>query len=137
MKITKYNEFLLEKEFQRILESLRLITESEDEYKLGDTIEWDLKKDKGTPDEPAQEIEWTFDPKKSKLQKGKEKIDKFANWLQRGDTESGLGIESKLIDKISEFLAKVKDPEKIKQYFLRMLDEIKALPVNIKRDLLK
>lgn len=136
MKITKYNEFLLEKEFQRILEAIRLINES-DTYNVGDSIEWDLPKDKGTPDEPAQEIEWTFDPKKSKLQKGKEKIDKFANWLQRGDTESGLGIESKLIDKISEFLAKVKDPEKIKQYFLRMLDEIKALPVNIKRDLLK
>ena len=136
MKITNYNEFLLEKEFQRILEAIRLINES-DTYNVGDTIEWDLPKDKGTPDEPAQEMEWTFDTKKSKLQKGKEKIDKFANWLQRGDTESGLGIESKLIDKISEFLAKVKDPEKIKQYFLRTLDEIKALPANIKRDLLK
>ena len=137
MKITKYNEFLLEKEFQKILETISIIVESDETINVGDTIEWDLKKDKGTPDEPAQEIEWTFEPKKSKLQKGKEKIDKFANWLHRGDTESGLGIESKLIDKISEFLAKVKDPEKIKQYFLRMLDEIKVLPVNIKRDLLK
>ena len=136
MKITNYNEFLLEKEFQRILETIRLINES-DTYKLGDTIEWDLTKDKGTPDEPAPEMEWTFEPKKSNLQKGKEKIDKFANWLQRGDTESGLGIESKLIDKISEFLTKVKDPKKIKQYFLRMLEEIKALPMNIKRDILK
>jgi hypothetical protein len=130
MKITNYNEFLLEKEFQRILETIRLINES-DTYNLGDTIEWDMTKDKGTPDEPAPEMEWTFEPKKSNLQKGKEKIDKFANWLQRGDTESGLGIESKLIDKISEFLAKVKDPEKIKQYFIRMLEEIKALPMNI------
>ena len=130
MKITNYNEFLLEKEFQGILEAIKLIKEA-DTYKLGDTIEWDLAKDKGTPDEPAPEMEWTFDTKK------RSKLGRFADWLNRGDTESGLGIESKLLDKIKEFLEKVKDTERIKEYFLRMLEEIKALPENIKRDLLK
>lgn len=136
MKITNYNEFLLEKEFQKILETIKLISEA-DTYSIGDTIEWDLTKDKGVTDEPAPEMEWTFEPKKSKIQTGREKLDKFADWLKRGDTEKGLGIESKLLDKIDNFLKKVKDSDKIKQYFIRILDEIKSLPENIKRDLLK
>jgi lysozyme family protein len=142
MKITKYNEFLLEKEFQRILESLRLITESEDTYKLGDTIEWDLKKDKGTPDEPAPEMEWTFKPK-SKIQKMKDKVSDFTNWLREDDPEidwsdfsDGINPQNPII-MFKNFIEKIKDKEKIKEYFIRVIKQIKSLPTNIKRDLLK
>lgn len=142
MKITSYNEFLLEKEFQRILESLRLITESEDTYKLGDTIEWDLKKDKGTPDEPALEMEWTFKPK-SKIQKMKDKVSDFTNWLREDDPEidwsdfsDGVNPNNPII-MFKNFIEKIKDKEKIKEYFIRVIKQIKSLPTNIKRDLLK
>lgn len=141
MKITNYNEFLLEKEFQRILEAIRLINEA-DTYNLGDTVEWDLT-DKGTPDEPSPEMEWTFDPK-SKLQKAKDKISDFTSWLKKDDADIDLKFEHPLVNLLKNFIEKVKneirDPEKfrakVKEYFVRMLDEIKSLPEKIKRDLL-
>ena len=142
MKITNYKEFLLEKEFQRILESFRLITESEDAYKLGDTIEWDLKKDKGTPDEPAPEMEWTFKPK-SKIQKAKDKVSDFTGWLREDDPEidwsdfsDGVNPNNPII-MFKNFIEKIKDKEKIKEYFIRVIKQLKSLPTNIKRNLLK
>ena len=142
MKITNYKEFLLEKEFQRILESFRLITESEDAYKLGDTIEWDLKKDKGTPDEPATEMEWTFKPK-SKIQKAKDKVSDFTGWLREDDPEidwsdfsDGVNPNNPII-MFKNFIEKIKDKEKIKEYFIRVIKQLKLLPTNIKRNLLK
>ena len=141
MKITNYNEFLLEKEFQRILETIRLINET-DTYNVGDTIEWDLT-DKGTPDEPAPEMEWTFDPK-SKLQKTKDRISDFTNWLKKDDADIDLKFEHPIVNLLKKFIDKVKneikDPEKfrtkVKEYLLRMLDEIKSFPEKTKRDLL-
>jgi lysozyme family protein len=137
MKITNYNEFLLEKEFQKILETISIIVESDETINVGDTMEWDYQaKAKGTPDESAQEIEWTFEPK-SKLQKMKDKVSDFAGWLREDDPDIDVKFENPLTKKLGAFLDKVKDKEKIKEYFLRMLDEIKALPVNVKRKILK
>lgn len=133
MKITNYNDFLLEKEFQRLLEAIRLINEST--YNVGDTVEWDLTKGKGTPDEPSPEVEWTI-PQKSKLQKAKERISDFTSWLKEDDPDIDVKFEHPVVKMLKEFIDKVKDPERIKQYFKRMLDEIKALPEKIKRDLL-
>lgn len=134
-KIERYEDFLLESEFQKIAKEIRMIAEAGETINVGDTIEWDVKR--GVEDEPAPEMEWTFDPKKSRLQSAKDRIKGFAGWLQRGDTESGLGIEHPIIDKIKAFIEKVKDPERIRQYFYRLVDEIKALPSAIKKDIMK
>jgi hypothetical protein len=133
MKITNYNEFLLENEFQKILETISIIVESDETINVGDTMEWDYQaKAKGTPDESEPDMEWTFEPK-SKLQKMKDKVSDFAGWLREDDPDIDVKFENPLTKKLGAFLDKVKDKEKIKEYFLRMLDEIKALPVNVKR----
>jgi len=131
MSITKYKEFLLEKEFHGIITELLLITEG-DNLSAGETIEWDINK--GIPDEPAEEVEWSFD-KKSKT--AGDRVKGFVDWLNRGDEESGLGIKHPIITKIEKFLDKVKNPQKIKEYFIRIIDEIKSMPSNLKKKLLK
>lgn len=134
-KIERYDEFLLESEFKKLAADIMLIAEAGDTLNVGDTIEWDVKR--GVEDEPSPEMEWSFDPKKSRIRSAKDKIKGFAGWLQRGDTESGLGIEHPIIDRIKAFVEKVKDPERIRQYFYRLVDEAKSLPSAIKRDLFK
>lgn len=134
-KIERYDSFLLEGEFQKLAAEIKMIAESGETLRVGDTIEWDMKK--GVEDEPSPEMEWTFDPRKSRIQSAKDRIKGFADWIQRGDTESGLGIDHPIIDKIKAFIEKVKDPERIRQYFHRLVEEIKSLPASIKRDLIK
>lgn len=135
MRIEKYQSFMLEIEFEKIAKEIKLLAESAETVNLGDTIEWNFNR--GEEDVPSPEIEWNFDPKRSKIQSAKDKIKGFADWLQRGDTESGIGIEHPLIDKIKAFIEKAKDPEKIRQYFHKLVDEMKALPSSIKKDLMK
>lgn len=135
MRIEKYQSFMLEIEFEKIAKEIKLLAESAETVNLGDTIEWNFNR--GEEDVPSPEIEWNFDPKRSKIQSAKDRIKGFADWLQRGDTESGIGIEHPLIDKIKAFIEKAKDPEKIRQYFHKLVDEMKALPSSIKKDLMK
>jgi len=135
MRIEKYQSFMLEIEFEKIAKEIKLLAESAETVNLGDTIEWNFNR--GEEDVPSPEIEWNFDPKRSKMQSAKDRIKGFADWLQRGDTESGIGIEHPLIDKIKAFIEKAKDPEKIRQYFHKLVDEMKSLPSSIKKDLMK
>lgn len=135
MRIEKYQSFMLEIEFEKIAKEIKLLAESAETVNLGDTIEWNFNR--GEEDVPSPEIEWNFDPKRSKIQSAKDRIKGFADWLQRGDTESGIGIEHPLIDKIKAFIEKAKDPEKIRQYFHKLVDEMKSLPSSIKKDLMK
>ena len=133
--IERYDRFFLEMEFQKIVSEFHRILESGETVRLGDTMEWDIKK--GLEDKPAQEMEWNFDAKKSRLQSAKDKIKGFQDWLQRGDDESGLGIDHPIIGKIRSFIEKVKDPERIRQYFHRLISEVKSFPASIKKDILK
>jgi lysozyme family protein len=151
-KINRYNDFLLEKEFQKIVyEIFQLVensttmewdlTKPEDKVNVGDTITWDVKTNKSTltKDENPLEIEWTFD-QKTKLQKFKnyinnKKVD-LKNYLNDPDEDVDIKFEHPLINMIKEFLSKLKDKEEVKKYFLRILDEVKSLPYPIKKKLL-
>jgi len=154
-RINGYNEFLLEKEFQKIVyEIFKLVensptmewdfTNPEDKVNVGDTITWDNPSNKFTPikDEDPIQIEWSIDQKtkyqklKDRLSDFKSKIKTAKNWLQEQDPDIEIKYEHPIIDMVKEFLSKLKDKEKIKQYFLRLLDEIKSLPIGVKKNLL-
>jgi lysozyme family protein len=155
-RINGYNEFLLEKEFQKIVyEIFKLVenaptiewdlTKPEDKVNVGDTITWDVNPSKKfTPikDEDPIQIEWSIDQKtkyqklKDRLSDFKSKIKTAKNWLQEQDPDIEIKYEHPIIDMVKEFLSKLKDKEKIKQYFLRLLDEIKSLPIGVKKNLL-
>jgi hypothetical protein len=154
-RINGYNEFLLEKEFQKIVyEIFKLVensptmewdfTNPEDKVNVGDTITWDNPSNKFTPtkDEDPIQIEWSVDQKtkyqklKDRLSDFKSKIKTAKNWLQEQDPDIEIKYEHPIIDMVKEFLSKLKDKEKIKQYFLRLLDEIKSLPIGVKKNIL-
>jgi hypothetical protein len=134
-KLSKYNDFITEKEFQKVVFQI---------YKLVESVytqEWDLTSDPDTVN-VGDEIEWSFD-QKSKLQKLKDNISKlksnissFKNYLNEPDPEVEIKFEHPLINIVKEFLSKLKDKEEVKKYFLRILDEVKSLPYPIKKKLL-
>lgn len=142
-KLSRYNDFAEEKEFARILWAISKISES-DEVKVGDTITWDIPvKDKPAPtvqwdmpvkDEPSPEIEWSFD-QKSRMQKIRDKIKSFQGWLKEDDPDIEVKFEHPIIAMLKEFVAKVKDKEKLKAYFARLVEEMKGLPEKTKKDL--
>jgi lysozyme family protein len=101
--ISKYNEFLLEKKFQSILDDIYKIVESEGRWIDDNTIEWDVA---------PREYEWdlTNDVKKPSL------VDKTV---------------SKIKDLISNL-----PKEKIKEYFIKLLNKLKPLPEKIRKFLI-
>lgn len=148
-KLSKYNDFIIEKEFEKIVFQINKLVESaytqewdltndKDKVNVGDEIVWDINPQKSftpTKDENPIEMEWSFD-QKSKLQKFKDNISKFRNYLNEPDPEVEVKFEHPLINMVKEFLSKLKDKEQIKKYFLRILDEVKALPYPLKKKLL-
>lgn len=127
-KLSKYNNFITEREFQKAIFKIYKLVES------AYTQEWDLTNDPDTVS-VGDEIEWSFD-QKSKLQKLKDNISKFKNYLNEPDPEVEIKFEHPLINIVKEFLSKLKDKEEVKKYFLRILDEVKSLPYPIKKKLL-
>ena len=101
--ISKYNEFLLEKKFQSILDDIDRIVESEGRWIDDNTIEWDVA---------PREYEWdlTNDIKKPSL------VDKTV---------------SKIKDLISNL-----PKEKIKEYFIKLLNKLKPLPGKLRKFLI-
>ena len=101
--ISKYNEFLLEKKFQSILDDIDRIVESEGRWIDDNTIEWDVA---------PREYEWdlTNDVKKPSL------VDKT-------------------IKKIKELISNL-PKEKIKEYFIKLLNKLKPLPAKIRKFLI-
>jgi lysozyme family protein len=101
--ISKYNEFLLEKKFQSILDDIYKIVESEGRWIDDNTIEWDVA---------PREYEWdlTNDIKKPSL------VDKTV---------------SKIKDLISNL-----PKEKIKEYFIKLLNKLKPLPGKLRKFLI-
>jgi lysozyme family protein len=148
-KLSKYNDFIIEKEFEKIVFQIHKLVESaytqewdltndKDKVNVGDEFEWDINPQKPiTPikDEEPIQMEWSFD-QKSKLQKFKDNISKFRNYLNEPDPEVEVKFEHPLINMVKEFLSKLKDKEQVKKYFLRILDEVKALPYPLKKKLL-
>jgi len=155
-RINDYNDFLLEKEFQKIVyEIFKLVENSptfvwdfqndDNKVNVGDTITWDVnpsKKVDAIKDEDPLTIEWTFD-QKSKYQKFKDKLSDLKvkiktakDWIQEPDSDVKIQYEHPIIDMVKEFLTKLKDKEKVKQYFLKLIDELKSLPQGVKKNLL-
>lgn len=142
-RINGYNEFLLEKEFQKIVYEIFKLVEN-DTLNVGDTITWDINPTKidSIKDEQPIEFEWTFD-QKTKYQKFKDKVSDLKSklktaksWLQEHDAEVDIKFEHPLVNMTKEFLTKLKDKEAVKKYFLKLLDEIKSLPNPVKKKLL-
>jgi lysozyme family protein len=148
-KLSKYNDFIIEKEFQKIVYQIHQLVEStytqewdltnyKDRINVGDEVEWDLtpkRSTKSLKDESPVEIEWSFD-QKSKFQKFKDNISKFKNYLNEPDPEVEIEFKHPLINMVKEFLSKLKDKEEVKKYFLKILDEVKSLPYPLKKNLL-
>ena len=148
-KLSKYNDFIIEKEFEKIVFQIHKLVESaytqewdltndKDKVNVGDEFEWDINPQKPltpTKDEEPIQMEWSFD-QKSKIQKFKDNISKFRNYLNEPDPEVEVKFEHPLINMVKEFLSKLKDKEQINKYFLRILDEVKSLPYPLKKKLL-
>ena len=148
-KLSKYNDFIIEKEFEKIVFQIHKLVESaytqewdltndKDKVNVGDEFEWDINPQKPltpTKDEEPIQMEWSFD-QKSKIQKFKYNISKFRNYLNEPDPEVEVKFEHPLINMVKEFLSKLKDKEQINKYFLRILDEVKSLPYPLKKKLL-
>jgi lysozyme family protein len=107
-KLSKYNEFLIEKEFKSIIKDILTLVESntyewdltnkEDKVNVGDTIVWDApsKKNDVIKDEPAKEIVWDFT---KDVEQQSKSIKDYVNSLRSGASKvkSGLGkVRSKL-----------------------------------------
>ena len=142
-RINGYNEFLLEKEFQKIVYEIFKLVEN-DTLNVGDTITWDINPTKidTIKDEQPIEFEWSFD-QKTKYQKFKDKVSDLKSklktakgWLQEHDAEVDIKFEHPLVNMTKEFLTKLKDKEAVKNYFLKLLDELKSLPNPVKKELL-
>ena len=88
--ISKYNEFLLEKEFQSLIDEMYRIVESEGRWTSGNTYEWDIS---NVYDNEVEQPDW---------------IDR-------------------LIDKAEDFIKKI-PKEKIKEYFVRLVNATKSIP---------
>ena len=148
-KLSKYNDFIIEKEFEKIVFQIHKLVESaytqewdltndKDNVNVGDEFEWAINPQKPltpTKDEEPIQMEWSFD-QKSKIQKFKDNISKFRNYLNEPDPEVEVKFEHPLINMVKEFLSKLKDKEQINKYFLRILDEVKSLPYPLKKKLL-
>ena len=95
--INNYKDFILEKEFNSILEELFKIVESEGKWIDDRTIVWDFT--------------------------NKEEETEKKDWIDKS------------IDKIEEFISKL-PKEKIKSYFIRLMNGIKTLPDIIRKRLI-
>jgi lysozyme family protein len=155
-KLSKYNDFITEREFQKIVYQIYKLVESvytqewdltgdNDKVNVGDTIVWDVDPKKTfspSKDEDPIKMEWNFDQKsklqkfKSKVSELKSKLTKFSNYLNEPDPDVEIKFDHPLVNMVKEFLSKLKDKEEVKKYFLRILDEVKSLPYPIKKKLL-
>lgn len=160
-KLSKYNEFLIEKEFKSIVEDILILVESntyewdltdKDKLSAGDTVEWDIPSKRNTviKDEPAKEIVWDFSKDveqqsksikdyvnslKSGASKVKSKILKYRDYLNDGDPDIQFDVNSVIFNKIKEFIKGLDTKEQVKKYFYKLLEELKELPYKVKKDL--
>jgi hypothetical protein len=110
-KISKYNDFLLEKQFNSIIDDIfRMVEDVEGKWISPNTIEWDYS------NEPKEEPE-----------EDKNDIDEL--------TDKIIDFGSKALNKLRDFLQKI-PKEKIKEYYIKMIDKFKSLPDALRKKLI-
>ena len=138
-RIDRYKEHLLENEFKSIVASIFLIVESQTGT---NTFEWDLTEPKGGFD--STEFDATQKKKlKDYIDFVKAKAKSFKSYLNEPDPDVQLEIIP--VERMKELLKKAVEMApskeeaiaKIKEYFDRFVSEIKSLPYEIKKGLLK
>jgi len=149
-RIDRYDEYLLEKEFKSIIANILLIVEAQTS---ANTFEWDLtepKKVYNFKDKEEFEIGDTieFDLEQKKKLKDyidfvKNKASKFVDYIREPDAnlpsfDLPTGSLKELLKKLAS-LAPTKEEamKKIKEYFDKFILELKSLPYEIKKSLLK
>jgi lysozyme family protein len=98
-RINRYNDFLLEKEFNLLVDEIYRIVESEGRWISDNTYEWDMT------DQLNKEEEYKPD------------------WIDH------------IIDKTYDFIKKI-PTDKIKEYFIKLVNKVKSLPEGLRRKLL-
>ena len=148
-RIDRYNEYLLEKEFESIIASILLVAEGQTGP---NTFEWDLspKKDFNIKDKKEFSIGDTveFDLEQKKKLKDyldfvKAKAKGFKGYISEKDPKALLDSISEekmkeLLEKMFEMApSKEEAMKKAKEYFDRLVLELRALPYEIKRSIIK
>jgi lysozyme family protein len=110
-KISKYNDFLLEKQFNSIIDDIfRIVEEVEGKWTSPTTIEWDYS------NEPEEEPE-----------EDKNDVDEL--------TDKIIDFGEKALNKLRDFLQKL-PKEKIKEYYVKMVNKFKSLPETLRRKII-
>ena len=110
-KISKYNDFLLEKEFNSIIDDIfRIVEDVEGKWINPNTIEWDYS---NKPEEEPEE--------------DKNDVDEL--------TDAIIDFGDKVLNKLHDFLKKL-PKEKIKEYYVRIINKFKSLPETLRRKLI-
>lgn len=109
-KISKYNDFLLEKQFNSIIDDIfRMVEDVEGVWTSPTTIEWDYTKKDEEPEEDKNDVD--------------ELTDKIIDFGE------------KALNKLRDFLQKL-PKEKIKEYYVKMINKFKSLPETLRRKLI-
>ena len=107
-KISKYNDFLLEKQFNSIIDDIfRMVEDVEGKWTSPTTIEWDYSNE-----EP---------------EKGKNDVDELADKI--------IDFGERALNKLRDFLQKL-PKEKIKEYYVKMVNKFKSLPETLRKKLI-
>ena len=149
-RIDRYDEYLLEKEFKSIIANILLIVEAQTS---ANTFEWDIKEPQRTfnfKDKDEFEIGDTveFDIEQKKKLKDyidfvKNKASKFVDYIREPDVDLpsfDLPTQSlkELLKKLVSMAPSKEDAmKKVKEYFEKFILELKSLPYEIKKRLLK
>jgi len=149
-RIDRYNEYLLEKEFKSIVANILLIVEAQTST---NTFEWDLtepKKVYNFKDKEEFEIGDTieFDMEQKKKLKDyidfvKNKASKFVDYIKEPDVDLPSfdlpthSLKELLKKLVSMAPSKEESMKKVKEYFDKFVSELKSLPYEIKKGLLK
>ena len=151
-RIDRYNEHLLEREFKSIVASILLIAENQTGP---NTFEWDL-----TKEEPKRTFNFkdkkefdlgdtiVFDMEQKKKLKDyidfvKNKASKFVDYIREPDVDLPSfdlpthSLKELLKKLVSMAPSKEEAMKKVKEYFDKFILELKSLPYEIKKSLLK
>ena len=149
-RIDRYSEYLLEKEFKSIVASILLITETQTGP---NTFEWDLTEPKRVYNfkdkeefEVGDTIEFDMEQKKKikdYIDFVKNKASKFVDYIREPDADlpsfdiPAQSLKELLKKLVSKAPTKEEAMKKVKEYFDRFVSELKSLPYEIKKRLLK
>jgi lysozyme family protein len=149
-RIDRYNEYLLEKEFKSIVANILLIVEAQTST---NTFEWDLtepEKVYNFKDKEEFEVGDTieFDMEQKKKLKDyidfvKNKTSKFIDYIREPDVDlPSFDIPTQSLKELLKKLVsmaptKEEAMKKVKEYFDKFVKELKSLPYEVKKGLLK